>query len=223
MTETTEIPTLDMDALATYIRERIDVSEEDIKSILDLETQFLETNLLASMDEQDFQEIDGYELYAHLFHEAFNHPIATEPTVLPIDRATVRTIWTGQELVEYLAASASSREEFSKSFYEFTAGLEKQFKRSLDNNFDLSKAERLAHQKDALGDALYFIGGTCAEDGVPMGAILRLIHEANMSKLFTDEEGNKFVKYGEDNKVMKSPDFKAPDEDIIAYIQSLIK
>jgi predicted HAD superfamily Cof-like phosphohydrolase len=39
------------------------------------------------------------------FHQAFNHPISFEPTVLPVDRANKRYAWMLEEINEFLDAS----------------------------------------------------------------------------------------------------------------------
>lgn len=68
-------------------------------------------------------------------------------------------------------------------------------------------------------DGIYFAIGSAVELGVDIEPVFEIVQGANMSKLFTDENGNKFAKYREDGKVLKSPDFYQPEEFIKAEIK----
>lgn len=156
------------------------------------------------------------------FQETFGHPVGATPAPMAADRALARTIWTGEELVEFLAATVSNKEDFSKLYYAFQDGLQKAFKKSLDaEEFPQTEEETIVAQADALGDTNYFVNGTAVEMGINLSDITSIIHQSNMSKLFTDENGNKYVKYDETNgnKIMKSPEFFRPEGNLTAYIQ----
>ncbi|WP_419810790.1 hypothetical protein [Bacterioplanoides sp.] len=60
---------------------------------------------------------------------------------------------------------------------------------------------------DALADIIYVTAQQAVKNGFPIGALLREVHKSNMSKL--DANGNPIFR--EDGKVLKGPNFKAPD------------
>lgn len=145
------------------------------------------------------------------FHKAFNHPIEYKPTPIKAKRGLDRTIWTGEELVEFLHASSSDKEEFSLLFLQFISGMEDAYEKSLKDEFITNDLDRVVAQTDALTDASYFINGSFVESGVKPQPLFEIVQAANMSKLFTDENGNKYAKYREDGKILKSPEFFTPE------------
>lgn len=145
------------------------------------------------------------------FHKSFNHPIEYKPTPLGAKRGLDRTIWTGEELVEFLHASSSNEEEFAQLFLKFINGMEDAYEKSLKDEFITNDLDRVVAQTDALTDASYFINGSFVEAGVKPQPLFEIVQAANMSKLFTDENGNKYAKYREDGKILKSPEFFTPE------------
>lgn len=145
------------------------------------------------------------------FHIAFNHPTSNTPTPISLERATNRAIWTTEEQIEFIAASSTNKEEFTKAYYTFKEGLDKAFQKSLDSDFPQNDIEKIIAQADALTDTDYFVKGSFVELGVDEEPIFNIVQSANMSKLFTDENGNKYAKYREDGKIQKSPDFYSPE------------
>lgn len=71
----------------------------------------------------------------------------------------------------------------------------------------------LANMAKELADLLYVVYGTAAAYGIPIDDVYREVHKSNMSKL--GEDGKPI--YREDGKVLKGPNYKAPD------IESIIK
>lgn len=60
------------------------------------------------------------------FHEAFGHEVATEPTAIEEKTAVNRAVWTGEELVEFLYATAEGDESKFQALYDqFLTGLNK--------------------------------------------------------------------------------------------------
>lgn len=153
------------------------------------------------------------------FHKAFSHPIAHKPTSLEVMRGLDRTIWTGEELVEFLHASSSNEEEFAQLFLKFINGMEDAYEKSLKDEFITNDLDRVVAQTDALTDASYFINGSFVEAGVKPQPLFEIVQAANMSKLFTDENGNKFAKYREDGKILKSPEFYSPEDKLKEEIE----
>lgn len=146
------------------------------------------------------------------FHNAFNHPVAEKPTAIEAERGLNRTIWTGEELVEFLHACSKDKEEFSKLYYAFLEGLQKAFIKGLATEFVTDEINRIVAQSDALTDTDYFIKGSFVELGVLPQKLFEIVQASNMSKLFIAEDGTKYPKYREDGKILKSPLFFAPEE-----------
>ena len=83
--------------------------------------------------------------------------------------------------------------------------IEEEFNEVMDELFDPEPSrERIAKE---LADLLYVTYGTAASLGIPIDAVFREVHKSNMSKLGTD---GKPVRRN-DGKVMKGPNYKAPD------------
>lgn len=216
--ETVEANVVNHEELVGFIFESTGIESEDIEKVLESEFTFLNKKGLI-YEGQGLLSVQGM---TREFHELFGHPIASHPAPMDITRATNRAKWTAEEIIEFLGASASSKEEFSKAYYAFKDGIEKVFLKTLeDNHFEMTNLERIVAQVDALGDANYFINGSSVEIGFNLELATGIIHEANLSKLFIDEEGNKYAKYREDGKVLKSPQFYGPEENLTKYIQEI--
>lgn len=159
------------------------------------------------------------------FHEAFDHPIADKPTQMSLRRAVPRSVWTGEEaLVEFLHASSANEEEFLSAYDNMIIGLQKAKEKSLAMDYYDDGIDRIVAQTDALTDALYFIFGSFVEMGVKPDKPFEIVQSSNMSKLFTDENGNKYAKYREsDGKILKSDDFFAPEPALKAEIERQFK
>lgn len=89
--------------------------------------------------------------------------------------------------------------------------MEDAYEKSLKDEFITNDLDRVVAQMDALTDADYFIKGSFVEAGVKPQPLFEIVQAANMSKLFTDENGNKYAKYREDGKILKSPEFFTPE------------
>lgn len=157
------------------------------------------------------------------FHEKFGHPVSNKPTSMNLERALNRSVWTGEEIIEFLHASNTNEGSFDVAFWSFIEGLKKAYEKSKLEEFPKTESERVTAQADALTDALYFVLGSFVEIGVDAQSILDIVQESNMSKLFTDENGNKFAKYREDGKILKSPSFFAPEFYIAEEIKNQSK
>lgn len=145
------------------------------------------------------------------FHKAFGHPVSEKPTTIDAERGLNRTVWTGEELVEFLHALSKDKEQFAKLYYDFLEGLKKAYMKSLATEFIQDDTERIVAMADALTDTSYFLNGTFVEMGVLPQPLFEIVQASNMSKLFTDENGKKYAKYREDGKIQKSPEFFPPE------------
>ena len=189
----------------------VDHRKEDEKS----NSTHVESHLhdLTVLEKKAHNEFDNNRQYTLVkeFHKAFNHPVADKPNVIEAGRGLNRTIWTGEELVEFLHALSKDKEQFAKLYYTFLEGLKKAYVKSLATEFIQDDTERIVAMADALTDASYFLNGTFVEMGVLPQPLFEIVQNSNMSKLFTDENGNKYAKYREDGKIQKSPEFFPPE------------
>lgn len=158
------------------------------------------------------------------FHKAFNHPIEEKPTQMELQRATDRSVWSGEEaLVEWLHASSKDQVEFNLAYDRMIEGLDKAKAKSDTIEYYKDGVERVVAQSDALIDAMYFILGSFVEMGVKPDRLFEAVHNSNMSKLFT-ENGQKVAKYREgDGKILKSPDFFTPEPFLLKEIERQLK
>lgn len=155
------------------------------------------------------------------FHLAFNHPVADKPTEMSLERGVSRSNWTVEEAaVEFLQSSSNNEEEFLKAYDDFLLGLEKAKQKSLEDTYTKNGVERIVAQADALTDALYFILGSFVEIGLEPDKLFDIVQNSNMSKLFIDENGNKYAMYREsDGKILKSEHFFEPEPALKAEIK----
>lgn len=79
---------------------------------------------------------------------------------------------------------------------------------------ELRDAKNIYDQADAYIDIIYFAVGGLVEMGVDPSELWRIVHGANMAKVFPDGT----VKRREDGKIMKPPHWRAPDEAICEEI-----
>lgn len=146
------------------------------------------------------------------FHVAFDHPVAENPTPLTLERATDRSVWIVEEILEHLQQSSDNKEQFEESYSLLLQGMEKAKEKSLKDDFHLDGTKRIVGQADALIDAIYFIVGSLVEMNIKPNPLFDIVQDANMSKLFTAEDGTKYAKYREeDGKILKSPEFFSPE------------
>ena len=89
-----------------------------------------------------------------------------------------------------------------EEFYEFLDS----HRRSYTNYNDLRDVDTVAYA-DALADLVYVCFGAAIEAGVDLNMVLREVHRSNLSKL--GEDGKPI--YREDGKVLKGPNYSAPN------------
>ncbi|MGP7815894.1 HAD family hydrolase [Niallia sp. 01092] len=135
------------------------------------------------------------------FHEAFGHEVAKAPTALNEKTALNRAVWTGEELVEFLYATANGNEEsFNTLFAGFLSGLNDAAKKILKEKKPVEDV--LVAQMDALTDIEYFNQGSFVIAGVKPFNLFKIVQDANMGKLFEDGK----PRYREeDGKIIKPP------------------
>lgn len=159
------------------------------------------------------------------FQLAFNHPVADTPTPLTLERMINRKTWEFEEGIEAIHASSTNVDEFNDAVDKIIEGIEKARKKSLKEDFLTNDLDRVVAQADALVDGTYFLQGDFVELGIEPDKLFDIVQKANISKLFTAEDGSKYAKYREsDGKILKSPEFFEPEpllkEEIERQIES---
>lgn len=169
------------------------------------------------------KQLSDYEAVKE-FHEAFDHPVAFEPTPLTLDRAYKRSKWTVEEIIETLLASCENNKEFIQQSIKLSEDVLKITQETLDkNNHEQpsdNKVDRLVGQVDGLVDALYFINGSFVEMNVNPQEIFDIVQEANMSKL--GEDGKPIIRKS-DGKIQKPANWKPPEPKIEAEVKKQIR
>jgi len=135
------------------------------------------------------------------FHQAFGHEVQNSPTAIREETALNRAVWTGEEIVEFLYATAEGKEEkFKELFQGLLAGLEKAADKIIAEKKPVE--DILVSQMDALTDIEYFNQGSFVIAGVEPFNLFQIVQNANMGKLFPDGKP-RFRE--EDGKIIKPP------------------
>ncbi len=123
------------------------------------------------------------------FHRAFGHPIADTLNVQTRELRRLRVELIAEELREFAQAAGVPLKCEVGSVQECSGHCD------------------FVEMADALGDIEYVTLGAQLVFGIPGAAVMSEIHRANMSKLGTDGKPI----YREDKKVLKGPNYRAPD------------
>lgn len=154
------------------------------------------------------------------FQQKFGHPFKEKPELPTLERFVDRKGWgTLEESLEQIHTLANNQEEFDAAVEKMRMYFDKAVEKQKDKAFILDIEEKLAALADGLGDELWFLLGDCVEAGIDIDPIIEIIERSNDSKMFTDEDGNPYVKVDENNKIMKSPEFFAPEPYILEEIK----
>ncbi len=129
------------------------------------------------------------------FHATYNMPIVTDAPNINRERTNMRMALIAEEFAELVGAvyGKNARKIIENAFL--------QAQTTDDKTLDTVEAA------DALGDLTYVIYGMALETGIPMADVLAEIQASNLSKLGADGKPI----YREDGKVLKGPNFFAPD------------
>ena len=196
--------------------------EESTRTTQLVESRLFNLVVVSKGKKQASHDPNKYYNEVRRFHQAFEHPISNSPIPLPDERVVPRTVWAGEELVEFLYASSDDQEDFDRKYDEFLKGLHKaKAKSDAESDFNTEPIERITRQSDAIMDALFFKFGNFVEMGVLPDKIFDAVQSSNMSKLFKDEEtGKLYAKYREsDGKILKSENFFPPEGKIKEEIE----
>lgn len=146
------------------------------------------------------------------FQQKFNHPFKLKPTLPTLERFVDRKGWgVLEEMLEQLHTLSNNEQEFDAAIDKMRMYFDKAVEKQKAKEFLTDEKEKLAALSDGLGDELWFLLGDCVEAGIDIHPIIEIIEHSNNSKMFTDESGHKYVKLDENGKIMKSPEFFAPE------------
>lgn len=84
-------------------------------------------------------------------------------------------------------------------------------RREYNSLAEASNANDFEGIQQGWADLIYAVYGAALTHGVDLNAVLLEVQRSNLSKLGTDENGNKVVLRREDGKILKGPDFSQPD------------
>lgn len=189
-------------------------------------------------EEEEKEEKREQEL-VHVFHKAFKYPQSSKPVALSADDIFKRIVFIQEELIELLAASVDTLDEFHTFCTEMEEkkldAMRKEVSKMIDrtkasegtavtDNIDFEKMERertqrIVEQADALTDINVFVQGTGDMMGVQLFPLFEIVMKANMSKL--DDNGKPI--YNEFGKIQKSHNFTPPEPQLLEEIQRQIK
>lgn len=155
------------------------------------------------------------------FHRIFDSEGAKSPSPLSLEKAGNRVGFKIEELVEFLyGSSQGDQEAFDQSVAEMHLAIEKAKAKIESKNVPVT--DQLVEQVDALTDLLYFTYGTFSLMGIDPEPMMKIVHEANMGKLFPDGQPHYDV---ETQKVLKPPHWEeqfSPERKIRAALDQQI-
>lgn len=149
------------------------------------------------------------------FQVTFGHPAESKPTLPSLERFTNRKGWGSiEEAVEQLYVLSNSVEEFESVIDTLHDYLDKAKEKQLNKPLITDETDKIVALADGLGDELWFLLGDCVEAGIDIEPVIEIIQSSNNSKLFEDENGNKYAKQDENGKIIKSKFFFQPEDKI---------
>lgn len=149
------------------------------------------------------------------FHTSFGHPVSDKPTLIPLKRLIDRKGWgVLEEMIEQIHSVSNNQKEFEDAVNSIKSYLNKAVEKQSSKPFIKDETDKIVALADGLADELYFLLGDCVEAGVDIERIFKIVQDSNMSKLYVDEDGNKYAQYDENGKIKKSPNFFPPEDKI---------
>ena len=142
------------------------------------------------------------------FHNAFNHPVESEPIQLgeisvPICKALRDTREVLDVLAKSLSLHAKTSDDKAVKLRLLRISL---LAEEFGEYIGAERADDIVEIADALGDLHYIAAGTEIAYGIPGQEVFSEIQRSNMAKL--DSEGKPI--YREDGKVIKPEGWKSP-------------
>lgn len=158
-----------------------------------------------------------YEQVAE-FHKVGGHPVAQEPTALTLQRVLDRSGYTVEELVEFLHAYFG--ESFQKEVDSLLEVVEAESVTIQGMGKTDSKKEKLDTQFIVMNTINNHVLNLFKTFRLPPVELADIVHNANMTKFYINDKGEYYAKRREsDNKILKSPNFEAPEPHIRKLIE----
>lgn len=149
------------------------------------------------------------------FQLTFGHPYEKTPVLPDTDRFISRKCWgVLEEVVEQIHTVSNDQEEFSSNVEKLVKAIYDAKDKQSDKEFIADPLEKIYNLADGLGDEGWFWIGDLVEMGIDIEPIIEIIRLSNLSKQFTAEDGSKYFEYDDKGKVLKSPEFFAPEPEI---------
>ncbi len=130
-----------------------------------------------------FQSKNPYFNQVKEFHAKMDGKTQEFPKAYRVEEAVHRADFKLEEIVEFLQATVDNDADFECIIDKLHEDLEKAAKKIRKKGYPRNQ---LVGQVDALVDLLYFTYGSFALMGVDPEPIFRIVHEANMGKIFPD-------------------------------------
>lgn len=157
------------------------------------------------MNQTAMAEAPYHETPVLKFHETFNHPVAYFPQVPSTELRKLRVALLLEEVIELAEASG-----MNVRVDRATDAPGKPMKHTFEVWPSRENRCNMVEVADALADIRYVTDGANLVYGIPGHAILRIVHQSNMSKLGPDGKPI----FREDGKVLKGPDYWEPQDRI---------
>lgn len=152
------------------------------------------------------------------FHEVGGHPVASEPTALALQRIVDRNGYTVEELIEFL--HAFYKEEFNEQVDLLVSSIQQETNRLRQLSFSDNGVDTQGVQFVVLNTINYHVLNLFKAFRLPSVELADIVHNANMTKFYINEKGEYYAKRREsDNKILKSPNFEAPEPHIRKLIE----
>lgn len=133
--------------------------------------------------ENDFLSDDENFNKVRDFHRLMDGETNNTPRVFGLEEASHRADFKLEEIVEFIYATASSREDFAAAMTNLHTALDKAARKVQSKEHPESP---LVGQVDALIDLLYLTYGSFVLMGVDPSSVFNSVHAANMGKIFPD-------------------------------------
>ncbi|MDR0298515.1 MAG: Cof-type HAD-IIB family hydrolase [Streptococcaceae bacterium] len=146
------------------------------------------------------------------FHRLMDGKTQEVPRLFSMIEAEHRAAFEIEEIVEFLkAVSGSNLDQFENSIVQMHKEIDRAAEKVMAKPAD---GLPLTQQTDSLIDLLYFVYGSLVLSGVDSYEIFRIVHKANMAKIFPDGKPHFDSNSG---KLLKPDNWKAkysPERDI---------
>ena len=130
-----------------------------------------------------FQSKDAQFNQVKAFHAVMDGDTQEKPLAYDSEYASHRADFKIEELVEFLHATVDKDEDFDRLLSQLHQALDKAASKAKTKPYPTNP---LVGQVDALLDLLYLTYGSFVLMGVDPEPIFRLVHQANMGKIFPD-------------------------------------